>query len=114
MKAAGDEQQQQLEVTSRLPPAIVSLNLGGGTGGAEDSTSLQTLEDEDAQSKYVGLIIGVLLTLISLLVAGIFLVVFRGGRGRGKETPTHSLIATKIQDRLAASIDFKVNPLFTA
>jgi hypothetical protein len=57
----------------------------------------------------VGLVIGILLTLISVLVAGIFFVVFRGQRGPGKETPAHhSLIATKIQDRLAASIDFKV------
>jgi len=54
-------------------------------------------------------VIGILVTLISVLVAGIFFVVFRGQRGRGKETPTrHTLIATKIQDRLAASIDFKV------
>jgi hypothetical protein len=110
VKSLGEGQDQLVEATStsaRIPPAVVSLNLGG-PDTEKDLTSLQTLEDEEAQSKYIGLIIGVLLTLISLLVAGIFFVVFRG-RVQGKETPTHSLLATKIQDRLAASIDFKVS-----
>ena len=56
--------------------------------------------------RYAGPIIGALVTIISLLVAGIFFVTYRGRRG--KETPSHTLLTTKIQDKLAASIDFKV------
>ena len=64
-------------------------------------------EEEESQSEYVGLVIGILLTMISLLLAGIFFVIYRGRRG--KETPTHSLLAAKIQDKITASIDFQVN-----
>ena len=101
--------------TAKIPVVVNLININGGQD--KDTTGLQPAvteeEDDDGQSKYVGLIIGILLTLISLLVAGIFWVVFKGGGGgggiRGKETPTtHSLLASKIQDRLAASIDFKV------
>jgi len=66
----------------------------------------QSEEDsEEANSKYIGLIIGILLTMISLLLAGIFFVVYRGRQG--KNTPTHSLLAAKFHDKITASIDFK-------
>lgn len=59
-----------------------------------------------SDSRYAGPIIGALVTLISILVAGIFFVMYRGRQG--KDTPSHSsLLSTKIQDKLAASIDFK-------
>ena len=83
----------------------VSINLAN----QEDSSSLQEVETSDAgdvEPQYAGPLIGVLVTLISILLAGIFLVVYRGRKG--KETPSHSLLTTKIQDKLAASIDFKV------
>ena len=101
--------------TAKIPVVVNLININGGQD--KDTTGLQPAvteeEEDDGQSKYVGLIIGILLTLISLLVAGIFWVVCKGSGGgggiRGKETPTtHSLLASKIQDRLAASIDFKV------
>jgi len=62
-------------------------------------------QPQGAASRHVGLIIGLLLTVISLLLLGILAVIYRG-RG-GKETPTHSLIATKIQDKVAGGIHFR-------
>ena len=80
----------------------VSVNL------AEESSFINSESpgSEEQDTNFAGPIIGVLVTLISILVAGIFFVVYRGRQG--KETPSHSLLATKIQDKLAASIDFKV------
>ena len=63
------------------------------------------MEDE-APSQYVGLIIGVLLTIITLLIAGTFFVILR--IRRGKYTPTHSLVGARIHDRLASGIHFQV------
>ncbi len=58
-----NEEQHQLEVSSRLPPAvIVNLNLDGTAEAernkkkkedVEDSTSLQTLEEEWSQNQIV-------------------------------------------------------------
>ena len=97
------------------PPAIVTGKppaISISCVPQQESGSLQTVhgaapvDEESPQPKYVGLIIGILLTLISLLLVGIFFVIYRGRRG--KETPTHSLLATKLHDKLTASIDFKV------
>lgn len=67
-------------------------------------SSIQSMEDE-APSQYVGLIIGVLLTIITLLIAGTFFVILR--IRRGKYTPTHSLVGARIHDRLASGIHFQ-------
>lgn len=104
----GEEKGDETTLRSGNP---VSVNLG--LPAAEDS-SLQTVETSDPEtedSRYAGPIIGALVTLISVLLAGICLVMYRGHRG--KETPSHTLLATKIQDKLAASIDFKVILLYT-
>ena len=79
----------------------VSVNL------AEESSFInsESSGSEDQDTNFAGPIIGVLVTLISILVAGIFFVVYRGRQG--KETPSHILLATKIQDKL----DFKVGDI---
>ena len=68
-------------------------------------SSVQTVQ-EQSQSEYVGLVIGVLLTIITLLIAGTFAVILR--IRRGKYSPTHSLVGTRIQDRITAGIHFQV------
>ena len=73
-------------------------------------TTVIQSEEEQSHSEYVGLVIGVLLTFISLLLAGIFFVIYRGRHG--KETPTHSLLGARIQKRITASIDFQVKCLW--
>ena len=98
---------EELPAETTLPPGVggpVSINLAN----QEDSSlqDVETSDPRDAEPQYAGPLIGVLVTLISILLAGIFLVVYRGRKG--KETPSHSLLTTKIQDKLAASIDFKV------
>ena len=68
-------------------------------------SSVQTVH-EQAESQYVGLVIGILLTIITLLIAGTFCVILR--IRRGKYTPTHSLVGARIQDRINAGIHFQV------
>merc|ERR1711892_17581 len=67
-------------------------------------SSVQTVH-EQAESQYVGLVIGILLTIITLLIAGTFCVILR--IRRGKYTPTHSLVGARIQDRISAGIHFQ-------
>ena len=74
-------------------------------GPGTTQSSVQTMQGQ-SQSEYVGLVIGVLLTIITLLIAGTFVVILR--IRRGKYTPTHSLVGTRIQDRITAGIHFQV------
>lgn len=60
----------------------------------------------------VGIVIGILLTVILVLAVGIFYVVYRNKKGVGsKSTPTHSLITRKFTDRFSNPIEYKVNNL---
>jgi len=59
--------------------------------------SVHTVQ-EQSQAEYVGLVIGILLTVIILLIVATFLVILR--IRRGKYTPTHSLVGARIQDRI--------------
>ena len=67
--------------------------------------------EEYVDSRTVGVIIGVLLTIISLLIGGILYVIYRNKRCNGMKntgsTPTHSLLTRKFTDRFSTSIDFK-------
>ena len=97
-------------------------------GGAEDSINIaisspghdmksnqierkiEGTEEEYIDSRTVGVIIGVLLTIISLLIGGILYVIYRNKRCSGIKsgsTPTHSLLTRKFTDRFSTSIDFK-------
>ena len=111
--SGGALSREEEEGRNTSPPAIVTGKppaISISRVPQQESGSLRTVphpvDEESPQPKYVGLIIGILLTLISLLLVGIFFVIYRGRRG--KETPTHSLLATKLHDKLTASIDFKV------
>ena len=75
------------------------------TATVSTESSVPTIE-EQSQSPYVGLIIGVLLTIITLLIAGTLFVIVR--IRNGKYTPTHSLVGSRIQDRITAGIHFQV------
>ena len=69
---------------------------------------------EAVDSRTVGIVIGVLLTVISVLIGGILYVSYRGHTGRGKcpggggsktgSTPTHSLLTRKFTDRFSAGM----------
>ena len=74
---------------------------------------------EAVDSRTVGIVIGVLLTVISVLIGGILYVSYRGHTGRGKcpggggsktgSTPTHSLLTRKFTDRFSAGMTKDVN-----
>ena len=73
--------------------------------------------EEYVDSRTVGVIIGVLLTIISLLIGGILYVVYRNKRCNGlksSSTPTHSLLTRKFTDRFSTSIDFKDMHIYTS
>jgi discoidin domain receptor family protein 2 len=76
-----------------------------------DSAQNDSVEEEDEEDKprrTVGIVIGVLLTVISILMVGILWVVYRAKSSKEKRTtPTHSLLASKCPDRFSNSIDFK-------
>lgn len=91
-------------VEDREPPSII-VSVPRQDEDSSSKSILHQTDEESPQPKYVGLIIGILLTLISFLLVGILFVIYRGRQG--KETPTHSLIANKLHDKLTASIDFK-------
>ena len=68
----------------------------------------------ESDSRNVGIVIGILLTVILVLAGGIFYVVYRNKKGVGsKSTPTHSLITRKFTDRFSNSIDYKVSQKYT-
>lgn len=94
--------------SSTASPLPVTTEASPSTHPASPGTtqsSVQTVQ-EQSQSEYVGLVIGVLLTIITLLIAATFAVILR--IRRGKYTPTHSLVGTRIQDRITAGIHFQV------
>ena len=68
-----------------------------------------SLDEQYVDSRTVGVIIGVLLTIISLLLGGILYVAYRNKKCVAKtgSTPTHSLLTRKFTDRFSTSIDFK-------
>lgn len=68
----------------------------------------------NSESSTVGVVIGVLLTVITILLMGILYVVYRSRSSKDKRsTPTHSLLAAsnKCSDRFTNSIDFKDHQL---
>ena len=87
---------------------VVNSNDHRPGGRFDDSAS-----DEEGP-KTVGIVIGVLLTVIFLLIMGILYVVHRAKRLGKRATPTHSLLAASTRcpapgpaDRFSNSIDFK-------
>lgn len=72
-----------------------------------------TTKGEEGNSKTVGIVIGILLTIISVLLMGILWVVYRSKNVKEKRTtPTHSLLTTgssskACPDRFTSSLDFK-------
>ena len=87
---------------------ISSPGKDGNNLGKKERTVEGT--DEYVDSRTVGVIIGVLLTIISLLIGGILYVIYRNKRCNGLKstsTPTHSLLTRKFTDRFSTSIDFK-------
>ena len=87
---------------------ISSPGKDGNNIGKKERTVEGT--EEYVDSRTVGVVIGVLLTIISLLIGGILYVIYRNKRCNGLKstsTPTHSLLTRKFTDRFSTSIDFK-------
>merc|ERR1719219_192587 len=102
--------------------SVTEDSLRTETGGEERREETSTVlyrpvqtetPDQSYGSSHAGLVIGILLTVISLLIGAILYVVYQARLRSDKNTPSHgqdshsACLTDKIQRKLASSLDFE-------